>query len=282
MLLGCVIFACMGELVHAAGPSWDWRVIALARSSLSLLLAAALALATGKRLVLWRPASLWMRSAAGSVSLVCTFFALTRLPVSDVLTLTNTFPLWVAVLSWPLLGERPARGVWLAVGCGVAGAALVEQPHLADGNLACLVALGAAVSTAVAMIGLHRLEGVDTWAVVAHFSGVATLVCLASLLPAGGGGVTREAPNTRALVYLLGVGLTATAGQFFLTRAFGSGTPAKVAVISLSQVVLAMGLDMLLWGRSFRPTMLLGMALVLGPGAWVMSRGEPAAVSREP
>jgi len=31
-----------------------------------------------------------------------------RLPVSHVLTLTNMFPIWVAVLSWPLLHELPA------------------------------------------------------------------------------------------------------------------------------------------------------------------------------
>jgi drug/metabolite transporter (DMT)-like permease len=280
MLTGCVAFACMGELVHALRSACDWRLIALARSSQSLVLAAAFALAGRQRLVLWRPSSLWMRSAAGSVSLVCTFFALTRLPVADVLTLTNTFPLWIALLSWPLLGERPSAGVLLAVGCGVAGVALVQQPHLAEGNLAVVLALGAAVFTAVAMIGLHNLEGVDTWPVVAHFGGVSTLVCLAALLPAADAGPPRDVPGAWPLLLLLGVGLTATVGQFFLTRAFGAGAPAKVAVIGLSQVVLAMGLDALLWQRSFSPSMLLGTVLVLAPGAWVMARA--AAPAREP
>ena len=60
-----------------------------------------------------------MRSIAGSISLVCGFYAMTHYPVSEVLTLTNMFPLWVAVLSLPLLGEWPSFDVWPAVAvCG--------------------------------------------------------------------------------------------------------------------------------------------------------------------
>src|SRR5947209_6149827 len=120
MLLASVAFALMGELAHALRSSCCWQVVALARSLLGLAFAAAFALAGGKRLVLWRPRALWLRSSAGGVSLVCNFYALTHLPVSDVLTMTNTFPLWVAVLSWPLLGQRPAGRVWLGVGPGLA------------------------------------------------------------------------------------------------------------------------------------------------------------------
>src|SRR5262249_26151552 len=169
MLLGSFSFAWMGTLTHVLGASCDWQVIALARTGLALVIGAALALAAGARLVWWRPGTLWIRSVAGSVSLVCTFFALTRLPVSDVLTLTNTFPLWVALLSWPLLGEAPTGRVWLAVACGVLGVALIQQPHFAAGNFASLLALASSLTTAVALLGLHRLKYIDVRAIVVHF-----------------------------------------------------------------------------------------------------------------
>src|SRR5438477_4738547 len=98
-----------------------------------------------------------MRSLAGSLSLIGTFFALTRLPVSDVLTLTNTFPIWVAVLSWPLLRQAPPPQVWISIASGVAGVVLIQQPHFAEGKFAPLVALCAAFFTGISMIGLHRL-----------------------------------------------------------------------------------------------------------------------------
>jgi drug/metabolite transporter (DMT)-like permease len=272
MLLGSLSFALMGTLVHALTESCDWQVIALVRSGLAMIFAAGLALWAGARLVVWRPRTLWLRSIAGSISLVCTFFALTRLPVSDVLTLTNTFPIWVALLSWPLLRERPSRGVWLSVACGVVGIVLIQRPHLAEGNFATFLALGSSFSTAVAMIGLHRLRKIDTRAIVAHFSAVSFIFCLAALFFFERNTPSEKLFASRTLVMLLGVGVSATIGQLSLTKAFASGPPARVAVIGLTQIVFAMGFDTLLWDQSFHAVTLIGIALVIASTAWVMRK----------
>jgi drug/metabolite transporter (DMT)-like permease len=266
----------MGTLTHALADSCDWRVIALARTALALVFTAILARAAGVRLVLWRPRTLWIRSIAGSVSLICTFFALTRLPVSDVLTLTNTFPIWVALLSWPLLNEPPSGLVWTGVVLGVSGVVLIQQPHLAAGNFASLVALASSVSTAIALLGLHRLHHVDVRAILVHFSLVSLLFCVAAMfVPQGSHAQLPESLGIWPLLMLLGVGGTATVGQIFLTRAFAAGPPAKVAVVGLTQVVFAMAIDALLWQRSFNPATLVGMALVLTPAAWLMLQRAP-------
>jgi drug/metabolite transporter (DMT)-like permease len=272
MLCGSASFALMGTLAHGLAHSYDWQVIALVRSGLALLFAVLLALAAGARLVFLRPRILWVRSIAGSLSLVSTFFALTRLPVADVLTLTNLFPLWVALLSWPLLGEAPGRAVWIASACALAGVALIQQPHLAEGNWASLVALASSFFTAVAMLGLHRLRGLDTRAIVVHFSAVSLLFGVASFFLFEHGVPAHEALAVPALLMLLGVGVTATVGQLLLTKAFAAGPPARVAVVCLTQVVFALGLDALLWRRAVSPMTLLGIGLVLAPTAWVMNR----------
>jgi drug/metabolite transporter (DMT)-like permease len=271
MLCGSLAFALMGTLAHALGPRCDWQVIALVRSLLPLAICAFLARRAGARLVFWRPRTLWVRSCAGSVSLVCTFYALTRLEVSDVLTLTNMFPLWVALLSWPLLRERPAGRVWLAVACGLAGVVLIQQPHLAEGNFVALLALASSLFTAVAMLGLHRLQDIDARAIVVHFSAVALVFAAASFFM-----FERRAPVTAALEWpaplmLIGVGAAATLGQLCLTRAFAAGPPAKVAVVALTQVVFAMGFEVALFGRSYSPATLLGIGLVLAPTAWLLA-----------
>ena len=96
---GSLSFAAMSMFVHLAQPYCDWQVTAIARSGVALVVTAISALAAGVSFIVWRPATIWLRSIAGSVSIVCTFFALARLPVSDVLTLTNMFPIWIAILS---------------------------------------------------------------------------------------------------------------------------------------------------------------------------------------
>jgi drug/metabolite transporter (DMT)-like permease len=275
MLCGSFSFACMGVLASDLGSSCDWRVIALARSGLALVFGALLARAAGARLVFRRPRILWVRSFAGSVSLVCTFYALSRLPPHVVLTLTNTFPLWVAVLSWPLLGERPAGSVWLAAGCGVLGIVLIQRPFqhepVSVENVAVLLALVSSFSTAVAMLGLHHLQEVDTSAIVVHFSSVAVLFCAAAFFVGGPVSHLGGVFQVRTLLGLLGVGLTATVGQLFLTRAFAAGPPAKVSIIGLTQIVFALALDVWLLQQPFHPSTLLGVALVIAPTAWVMA-----------
>jgi drug/metabolite transporter (DMT)-like permease len=77
---------------------------------------------------------------------------------------------------------------------------------------------------------------------------------------------------------LLGVGVTATVGQLFLTKAFASGPPAKVSVVGLTQIVFAMLLERLLWDHTFRPASLLGTILVMAPTAWLMAYRTPPDV----
>ncbi len=245
-----------------------------------MILGASLAVLGGARLVLFTPPILWVRSIAGSISLVCTFFALTVLPPSHVFTLTSAFPIWVALLSWPLYGERPSRQVWLSVAGSVAGVALMELSTPADSGetaafshgLAILSTLIAGFSTAAAMLGLHRLRSIHPWAIVAHFSGVALLFSLASLLLGRPPAPPPSMPRSETLLLLLAVGTTATIGQLFLTKAFAAGPPTKISVVNLTQVVFAMLLDMLLWHRHFNALTLAGMALVMAPTAWLMAK----------
>jgi len=285
MLLGCFCAAWMCQFAHLLKDACDWRVVALARSSLAFVLALILARLSGAQLVLWKPHTLWLRSCASSLSLLCMFFAFTRLPTSEVLTLTNTFPIWVAFLSWPLLRMRPTLSVWLAAGCGVAGVALIQSPHFeANGpaTFALALSLIAALTSAVAMLGLHRLKGVHPWAIVAHYSGVATLFVLVAWLIGGVPDLT-GLTEAKTLLLLLGVGVTATLGQVCFALAFTSGQPERVSVVGLMQIVFALGLDVLFFGPTFAPLTLAGIALVLAPTAW-MTAGRPgqAGASAKP
>ena len=271
MLSGSFSFTLMAEFAHVLTRECDWQLVAVARAGLVAALAALIAAAAGAKLVFW-PWRLWVRSVAGSCSMVCTFYAFAKLPAADVLTLTNTFPIWVAVLSWPLYGQPPGVKLVLAIAVGVVGVVLVEQPHLESGNAGVYSALAAALLTAVAMLGLHSLKGIDPRAIVVHFSGVATVVCLAaySVGPLKHDLTGVAAPGV--LVRLGAMAVTATVGQLFLTLAFGGGAPAQVSVVGLSQIVMALGFDAWLWGREVNAVALAGTALVIAPTAWLLTR----------
>jgi drug/metabolite transporter (DMT)-like permease len=274
MVAGCFFTAWMGQLAHLLRNECDWRIVALLRCSLAFVFAVGLARLTGARLVLCRPGALWLRGCASSLSLLCTFFALSRLTTSEVMTLTNTFPIWVAFLSWPLLQIRPTLSVWLAAICGVVGVVLIQSPHFetdANATLAVALSLTAAVTSAIAMLGLNRLRGVHPWAIVAHYSGLATVVLMLSWAVGPFPDLTNVG-RWSTLLLLLGVGVAATLGQLCVTQAFtSSGQPARVAVVGLTQIIFALALDLLFDAPSVGPMMLAGIAFILLPTAWMMA-----------
>jgi drug/metabolite transporter (DMT)-like permease len=277
MLGAAFAFSVMSFLTHLLQHAFAWQVIASVRAGVALVLMLALARAARTPLVVWRPATLWIRSLSGTAALLANFYSLTHYPVPEVLALSTMFPLWVAILSWPVLGERPPLACFLAAVVGIAGVFVLQQPQAAKFSLIPVVtAFSASLFSAIAMLGLHRLRNIHTTAVVAHFSAVSLLACLASLwlLPWQAATAT---PTWREAVWLCGVGLSATAGQLFLTKAFAAGPPARVSIVNLVQIVFTMLLDMLLLSRTFEPLSLLGFALILGPTAWVLLSRAPRA-----
>src|SRR5262249_10226080 len=189
----------------------------------------------------------------------------------------------------------PSLTVWLAVASATAGVVLMQQPRLLEGNFASLAALASSLCTAIAMIALNRLQGIDSRAIIVHFSAVAVLMCVVAYFPlALGGDMATTIPavfteNTHqsdsillVMFLLLGVGVTALLAQFGITKAFTTGNAAKVSVVNLTQIVFAMFFDMFCFGHPIDLMMFLGMSLILVPTAWLMMERARAQTDGKP
>ncbi|MEQ1825907.1 MAG: DMT family transporter [Pirellula sp.] len=279
MLVGSVFFAMMAVLTESLKDYFTFPWITMIRSGVATSLALTFALAGGARLVFFKPATLWIRSLSGWSSMICGFYAMTHYHVEIILALTNMYPLWVAILSWPLLGKIPSPKTWLALAISFVGIWLVYASSLGASDqapgvthnpqVAIPLAVFAGVLSGVALINLHRVKHIDTQAVVAHFSAVATALSFVVWL------FIPVAPPTfsvdkSSVFRLVGVGVAATFGQICLTKAFSSGTPAKVSVVGLSQVVVAALVKWLTEGRIPTAMSFVGMTLVLAATVWVI------------
>jgi drug/metabolite transporter (DMT)-like permease len=271
MVAGAFAFATMGALSHLAGEKCDWRIVATARALIMFAISLSLALSSGVRVVALRaPAILWMRSFAGSFGMLCAFYALTHLPISTAITLSNTVPVWVTLLAWPALGQKPSSKIWLAIAIGLVGIILIQRPEVPGYKLAGMLAIGNALFTACSMIGLNRLRGVDARAVVTHFSGVSTAFMIVTLLLAGPAIDYGVLASGATLAVLAGVGASGTLGQLAMTKAFALGAPSRVSVVGLTQVIFAITYDVIIWHRSFDTMTIAGILLVTAPSAWLM------------
>lgn len=280
MLWASLGFAVMAAASHRAGEYCDWQLVVVARASLAFVFAVLIAKASGVKLVLFGPKTLWVRSLAGSASMLSNFYALAHLPVSDTLTLMNTSPVWVTLLLWLVFDQRPTAGIVGAVVTSVVGIALIQQPHFQSGKFACFMALCGAFFTAIAMLGLNRLKYVDPRAIVVHFSGVASLATLLFLLATNRKDYSAQLNNKSVWLVLLLVGLAGVAGQMGMTLAFAKGQAARVSVVALTQILFGLLFDVVFWQRALNVISLLGMVLVIVPTGWLIL-GKPPQQSRE-
>jgi drug/metabolite transporter (DMT)-like permease len=275
MLWASFAFTLMATFSRWAGDYCDWRLIAFARASLACVFAFLLAKALGAKLVFWRPRILWMRSCAGSISMFCNFYALAHLPVSDTLTLMNTAPIWVTLLSWLVFKQKPTPGVIIAVLTSVLGIVFIQQPYFQDGKFAILMALIGAVTTSIAMLGLSRLHAVDPRAIVVHFSAVASVSTLTLLLTTGPATTFASLNNTTAVSLLLLIGVGGVLGQIGMTMAFAKGHATRISVVALSQILFGLVVDLVLWKHQLNWLSLVGMVLVVAPTAWILLGETP-------
>ncbi len=272
MLWASFAFALMAAISHWAGESCDWQLVVFARAFVALIFAVAIARMSGVKLV-WRgSATLWMRSIAGSTGMICNFYALAHLPVSDTLTLMNTAPIWVTLLLWLVFKQKPSASIVVAVIASVIGIALIQQPHFEGGKFACLMALCGAFCTSIAMLGLSQLQHLDPRAIVTHFSAVASLFTLVFMF------VTRATPTVKhssVWLLLILVGAAGVAGQIGMTRAFAQGHASLISVIALSQILFGLIFDVLFWQRTINGVSWLGMLLVILPAGWLILSRTP-------
>lgn len=269
-------FAGMNLFSRLGAQDLPFSEVAAARFLVGALVAILLARARGASLrILDRP-NTWRRSIFGTCSAVGHFYALSsqRIPLGDAATLSATAPIFVALLSRRLLGERVGRRIGVAVLIAFIGVTAVVRPTFGAAGDVALIATTGAFFYALAMIWLRKIgPGESGEAIVLHFSTVAFVTMLAISIPVW---VT---PTGIALVWLLGTGLCGGLGQIAMTRAYTLDRAARVSTVAYLGVALTHALAIPVFGDVPTLSQFGGAALVITSGAILAHSARPAAAS---
>ena len=79
------------------------------------------------------------------------FFALTLIPLGQVVAIEFTMPIWTAILAVSFLGERMTAWKTTAIVLGLVGVIVIVRPATGELNVGQLIALGAAVGFGVSI-----------------------------------------------------------------------------------------------------------------------------------
>jgi drug/metabolite transporter (DMT)-like permease len=268
MLLAQFLFALMGIGARIGGRGVPWPEVGASRFLVGGLTAYAVARARGQSLRITRVREAWLRSTFGTLSAAGTFFvyATPRLPIGDAITLLSTSPIFVALASAPLLGERVRASTAVALALGFSGIVVVVQPSLStatDPQVAHVVGAGmaAALASAFAMIWLRRIGPTESSeAIVLHLSCVGFVAMLLASVPVW------RTPTARDALALGLMGLSGGLAQIAMTRAYSLDHAARVSAMTFSSVVFMRLLALPVFGESPGPLQAVGSLLVIGSG----------------
>jgi drug/metabolite transporter (DMT)-like permease len=260
-------FAIMGAFIKTAAQSLPNETVVFLRNLFGLLILTLWLRPRPRDLRTQRPGGHLLRAVFGLTAMYCFFYALARLHLATAMLLNYSTPLFIPLIAWAWLGERPAPAVWLAVVLGFAGVALILKPGFALLSWAGLAGLLAGLFAALAMTNIRRISATEPVSrIVLYFAGLGTLI---SALPMCWAWRT---PSRLEAGLMLGAGLFATLGQLWLTRAYSLAPAARIGSLVYSAVVFAALLGWLLWDE--RPDLLsvLGMLLVAAAGMLATTR----------
>ena len=205
-------------------------------------------------------AAVTLRSVFGTIGIFANFYALSRIPIGEAMTLNKTAPFFTVLFAWLVLGERVAGRQFAWLLAAFAGAALVMKPGLrGDDAFAAGCALVGGLGAGLAYVCVRQLGRMKVGGapIVLFFS---TFSCLASLPFMA----LDLRPMTAAQVaIMLGAGAGAAIGQFGITAAYRFAEPRSIAVFDYTNVIFTALLGFIFLGQVPDALSVAGFAVIL-------------------
>ena len=208
-----------------------------------------------------------MRAVFGLSAMLCLFTALSLMPLAEVTALTFAAPLFATIGAALMLKERVRLRRWTATLVGFLGVMIILRPGMEVVSPAALVALGAAVLMAGAMVSVRSLALSEHPAAIVIYFGL--LVTPMSFVPAL---FVWTTPSLELLFWFLLIGLTATAGQILMTRAFAAAEASAVMPFDFSRLVFVSLFGMMLFGEMPDGWTYVGAAMILAAAVYITHR----------
>ncbi len=292
LVAGIAVFSIQDVIIRSLSGGYPVHEIVFVRCLVGLLpLLVFLHLDGGWRAMrIRRPVLVVLRGAAGFTSYTAYYMAIASLPLAKVVTLNYTSPLFVTVLSVPILGEVVGARRWAAVLAGFLGVVVIMRPAGGEIDPAVLLALLSALSYAI-MILITRIVGrsnsgsglsVYSMLVFIALSGFIGLVLgdgsFDSTSDPGGHASARfllrawVVPGARDLALMAVCGVIAGIGFFCLTQAYRVAPPSSIAPFEYSALPWAVLWGYLFWAELPAAATWAGLALIVGSGLYIVHR----------
>jgi drug/metabolite transporter (DMT)-like permease len=177
------------------------------------------------------------------------------------------YPLLVAALSGPILGERVGWRRWTAIGVGFVGVLIILRPGYGVFQPAVLVPFVSALMFALYSLLTRYVARKDTSATSFFWTGTTGAIFMTAV------GIWHwepmSAPDWGWMAALCVCGAT---GHWLLIKCYEVAEASAVQPFAYLQLVFASGVGFLVFGDVLRPNVAVGAAIVVGAGVFTLIR----------
>lgn len=186
------------------------------------------------------------------------FFALTLIPIGQVVAIEFTMPIWTAVVAALFLGERMTIWKSCAIVLGLVGVVMIVRPATGEINPGQLIALAAAVGFGISIAMVKSLTRTEQTVTIVFY--MAAVQIAGSLLP---GLYAWTWPSPAVWGWAIVVAFCGTFSHYCMTRALLHADATVVVPMDFLRVPLTALAGWLLYSEQLDAFTVLGAALIL-------------------
>jgi drug/metabolite transporter (DMT)-like permease len=219
----------------------------------------------------WRTRALPLQLLRSTMLLgatVCFFAGLRYLPLAEGSAILFLAPIFIVMLSGPVLGERPPRARWIASITGFLGVLILLRPGSAIFHPATLLLFGAALCNAFYHMLTRKLTYEDVYTTL-FYSALVGTIGLSLMLPWGLDEV-RLTLHDGGLLLLLG--LLAGLGHWFVIAAYLLAPASMMTPFTYVQMIWAVAYGYLIFGQLPDGWSALGIAVIVASGVYLAAK----------
>lgn len=206
-----------------------------------------------------------LRASFGTAGIICNFYALDHLKLSDANMLNKLAPFFVIIFSFFILKEKISIFQGIAVFGAFVGAMFIIKPTgdvtMFPALIGALGGVGAgAAYTMVRILGKRRVNGK---LIVFFFSAFSCLICLPFL-------IVQFTPMSlyQTLILILS-GIAAAVGQLAITKAYFYAPAKEISIYDYNQIIISTVLGFIFLNQLPDIYSFLGYIIIFGMGIWM-------------
>lgn len=219
-----------------------------------------------------RPWAQFWRSIIGTTGMIFSVWATALMPLTTATAFIFTAPLFVIILSYPLLKERVGIYRFIAVILGFSGVLLIATPEGGLSALALTVGLLAGLFNGMVAIFLRWLGTTENTATTNFYFFLYGLIGTGIAMP-----FLYTQPSGQTPLWIIGIGVVGLLSLLFKTQGFRLGPASLISPISYSMLIWASLYDFYIWKDAPSLSVIAGTFIIITSNIFILWREQKKA-----